>query len=58
MGDIVNLNRFRKDRAKQDAARKAAENRAAKGRAKPEKTRLQIELDKARRDWESNRRDD
>ena len=58
MGEIVNLNRFRKERAKAGATQKAAENRAAKGRSKVQKTRLQMELEKARREWETKRRDD
>jgi Domain of unknown function (DUF4169) len=36
--DIVNLNRFRKARAKVDKAKQAAENRVKFGRTKAEKT--------------------
>ncbi len=37
MGDIVNLNRARKDRAKAEARARAATNRVAHGRTKAEK---------------------
>jgi hypothetical protein len=39
-GDIVNLNRFRKARAKVDKAKLAAENRVKFGRTKAEKTKV------------------
>jgi hypothetical protein len=57
MGEIVNLNRVRKAKAKAEAAAKAAANRASHGRSKAEKaadraevTRLGRLLDGARRD--------
>ena len=37
MGDIVNFNRARKDRAKAEARARAATNRVAHGRTKAEK---------------------
>ena len=37
MGDIVNLNRARKDRAKPEARARAATNRVAHGRTRAEK---------------------
>lgn len=43
MAEIVNLNRFRKDRARSEKAAKAAENRALHGQ-----TKIQRELEKAR----------
>ncbi|BCJ91393.1 hypothetical protein IZ6_21280 [Terrihabitans soli] len=38
MADIVNLNRFRKDKERAEKAAKAVENRAAHGRTKASKT--------------------
>lgn len=58
MGEIVNLNRVRKDKAKAASKQQAAVNRAAKGQSKEQKTRLQLELEKARREFENHRRDD
>ena len=57
MGDLVNLNKFRKEREKAAAKDKAAEARAKHGETKQAKTRLQIELEKARRDLDGARRD-
>jgi hypothetical protein len=37
MGEVVNLNRVRKDRAKAEAKASAAANRAAHGRTKADK---------------------
>lgn len=52
MGDVVNLNQFRKQRARASAERQAAENRTRHGRsklerqlAKTERTREQQELE-------------
>ena len=57
MADPVNLNRFRKQKAKQDAERDAAANRAKHGRTKAEKQndrraeeRRQALLDGAKRE--------
>ncbi len=41
--DIVNLNRFRKARAKVDQTKQAAENRVKFGRTKAEKTKAATE---------------
>ncbi len=38
MGEIVNLRRARKDRARREKDAQAQENRAAFGRSKPERT--------------------
>lgn len=38
MGEIVNLNRFRKQRSRAEAEKQAAENRVAFGRSKAERT--------------------
>lgn len=48
MGEVVNLNRVRKDRAKAEARAGAAANRAAHGRTKAERTKAGKE--KARAD--------
>lgn len=49
MGDIVNLNRFRKDRAKADAKATAQANRAAHGRTKAQKSQVEAERARAAR---------
>ncbi|MFN4088601.1 MAG: DUF4169 family protein [Alphaproteobacteria bacterium] len=46
MTDLVNLNRFRKQRERDEKARRAAENRAKHGRTKAERGR---EVEDARR---------
>lgn len=43
MGDVVNLNRYRKARDRRERAENAEANRAKFGRTKHERTRLQIE---------------
>jgi hypothetical protein len=58
MGEIVNLNKARKDRAKSAAKVKAAGNRALFGRPKVEKSRLELELEKARSFLDQHKRDD
>ena len=58
MGEVVNLNKARKDRAKVAAKAKAAENRGFFGRRKEEKTRLQLELEKARQHLDQHKRED
>ncbi|QDH73772.1 DUF4169 family protein [Brevundimonas sp. M20] len=47
MGEIVNLNRFRKDRARAEAKATAATNRATHGRTKGEKTKADKERTRA-----------
>jgi hypothetical protein len=46
MGDIVNLNKYRKNRDKAAADRQAAENRVRSGQSKPTKIRQRIETDR------------
>ncbi len=48
MGEVINLNRFRKARAKAEEAKQAEENRVQYGRTKTEK--LQSASDKERTD--------
>ena len=49
MGELVNLNRVRKDRAKAGARATASANRAAHGRTKGERTRAETERERAAR---------
>ena len=49
MGEIVNLNRARKDRGKAEARASATANRAAHGRSKAERTRAETERARAAR---------
>lgn len=58
MGEIVNLNKARKEKAKVAAKAKAAENRSFWGRGREEKSRLQIELEKARQHLDGHKRED
>ncbi|MET0906759.1 MAG: DUF4169 family protein [Tardiphaga sp.] len=60
MGDLVNLNRFKKRTARDEASRKAEENRARFGRTKLERnlevrstTRANTVLDQHKIDGES-----
>jgi hypothetical protein len=55
MGDIVNLNRFRKARAKAEQVRQAEENRRLHGRDKAEKRRGTKEKARAERDLEGKK---
>ncbi|RZJ28212.1 MAG: DUF4169 family protein [Brevundimonas sp.] len=47
MGEVVNLNRFRKDRAKAGDKATAAANRAAHGRSKSDRTKADKERSRA-----------
>ena len=58
MAEIINLNKARKEREKAADKARAAENRIAKGQKKVFKSRLQIELEKARRELDGNKLDD
>ncbi|GLS00048.1 hypothetical protein GCM10007859_00510 [Brevundimonas denitrificans] len=49
MGEVVNLNRARKDRAKAEARATATVNRAAHGQSKAERTRVAAERERAAR---------
>ena len=49
MGEVVNLNRVRKDRAKAEARATAGANRAAHGRTRAERTRAETERERAAR---------
>lgn len=58
MGDIVNLNRARKGRAKAAAKATAAANRATHGRTKAERTRTSTERERAARLLDGAKRED
>ena len=45
MGEVVNLNRYRKSRERQDLELRAAENRARSGRTKDERRREKAKED-------------
>ena len=52
---IVNLSRFRKQKARQDKAERAADNRARHGRTKAEKARDKAETTRAEKAHEGRR---
>lgn len=56
-GEIVNLNKARKAKAKDEAAAKAKANRAKFGLGKPEKTLAQTVAEKMRRALDQHRLD-
>lgn len=49
MGEVVNLNRVRKDRQKAEAKAAAKANQAAHGRSKADRTRAEVERTRAAR---------
>ena len=57
MSEPVNLNRFRKAKARSDAETRAAENRAKFGRTKAERKLEQARAEKAARDIDSGKRE-
>jgi hypothetical protein len=57
VADPVNLNRFRKAKARSDAEAKAAENRVRFGRTKAERTLEKARAEKAARDIDSGKRE-
>ena len=57
MGEIVNLNRARKDRDKAAKTARAATNRVAHGRTKAERTASERERDRAANLLEGHRRE-
>ncbi len=58
LGEIVNLNRFRKAKERSDKEAQAAENRTKFGRTKEEKAREKALQDKARREIEGHKLDE
>lgn len=57
MAEPVNLNRFRKTRAKADDKARAAENRVAFGRTRAEKDLAQARREKAARELDAKKRE-
>jgi hypothetical protein len=57
MGDVVNLNKFRKARERQAAENLAAENRVRFGQPKDAKTKLRTEAEQAQKDLDGKRVD-
>ncbi len=57
MGDVVNLNQYRKQRSRTTSQKRASENRARFGRSKDEKTRQGNESDRASRDLDGKQLD-
>jgi hypothetical protein len=57
MGDIVNLNKARKEREKAAKEKAAAEHRVVFGQTKTAKLTLKDRLEKARRDLDQMRRE-
>ena len=57
MGDVVNLNRYRKQRQRIDDAKQAAENRVKFGRDKAERARLSAEQERDAEDLDGKRLD-
>lgn len=58
MGEIINLRRAKKQRARAEAETDAAANRAAHGRTKAEKTLTGAEKDRAAKVLDAHRRED
>ena len=57
MSDIVNLRRFRKQKARAEADRHASANRALFGQSKGERNKSDLEQDKATRALDQHRID-
>jgi hypothetical protein len=57
MGDVVNLNKFRKARDRRTAEDRAAENRARFGQAKDAKAKLRTEAEQTQKDLDGKRLD-
>lgn len=58
MGDIVNLNKVRKARAKAEAAVQAKANRVSHGRTKGQSMREQLDAERERQRLDQAKRED
>jgi len=58
MVEPINLNKFRKDRAKAQAKAKAGQNRSLFGLKKTEKVVAEMEAERARKKLDQAKRDD
>ena len=57
MGDVVNLNQYRKQRSRAVSQKRASENRVRFGRTRSEKELARARADKAARDLEQKKLD-
>ena len=57
MGDVTNLNRFRKDKARAEKRRSGDSNAAKHGRSKAERDLAKARAEKAARDLDGHRKD-
>jgi len=57
MGDVVNLNKFRKARDRKAAEDQAAENRVRFGLSKDAKAKVRTEADQSQKDHDGKRLD-
>lgn len=55
MGEVVNLNRFRKARARAEDAKQAAENRTRHGRSKDDKRRGRSEQERSSKELDGKK---
>ncbi len=55
MGEVINLNRFRKARGKVEAEKKAEENRVSFGRSKAERRQETLERDRTDQDLDDKK---
>jgi hypothetical protein len=58
VGDVINLNRARKERARTEAKAKAAENRVRAGRTKADKSLEAARAEKAAKTLDEKKRED
>ena len=58
MAEPINLNKFRKAKARADKEQRAAENRVKFGRTKAEKARDKLETDRAKQNLDQSERDE
>ena len=57
MGEVVNINKYRKGRRRADERKQAAENRAKFGRGKIEVAKTRAEAERERKDLDDKRLD-
>jgi Domain of unknown function (DUF4169) len=57
MGDIVNLNQFKKRKERGESVKRAAENRVRFGMTKTERGKAQREAEKSRKDLDDKQLD-
>lgn len=57
MGEIINLNRYRKNRERKESGAQAAENRARFGRSKDDRLREKAEQDRRQTELDNKKLD-